>query len=320
MTQTINRVLVTGGAGFIGSHLTHALVAEGYQVNVLDNLVTGHLKNLDSVKDAVTFIHGDIRDENELSQAVAGCQIVFHLAAMVSVVQSVTQPLESMAINDVGTLNVLEAARNNNVQRVVLSSSSAIYGDDPQLPKIETMEPSPLSPYAVQKLTNEFYARLYHRLYGLETVCLRYFNVYGPRQDPSSPYSGVISIFMARAAEGKAPLIFGDGLQTRDFIYVGDVVQANVLAAHRDQAVGQAINVGTHQSISVNALWDKIAKIANTNAAPQHADPRPGDVVHSLSDIQKAHDLLGFKPTMGLREGLGATFDWYQHQGRHIDR
>jgi nucleoside-diphosphate-sugar epimerase len=314
MGQTFKRALVTGGAGFIGSHITHALVGFGCHVTILDNLATGHLKNFDAVKEDVTFVAGDIRDETAVARAVKDCQVVFHQAAMVSVVQSVEQPLDAVAINDVGTVNVLQAARQSGVQRVVLASSSAIYGDAPQLPKTEAMLPNPLSPYAVQKLTNEYYAMLYHRLYGLETVCLRYFNVYGPRQDPSSPYSGVISLFMTRAAHGKAPMIYGDGCQTRDFVFVQDVVQANLLAASHDQAVGQVYNVGTGRSIEIKALWKTIAQLANCSVAPEYAEPRPGDVVHSLSGIQKARDQIGFEPTTDLSEGLRKTFAWYQQE------
>jgi nucleoside-diphosphate-sugar epimerase len=312
MAQTLSSALVTGGAGFIGSHLTHALVDQGCQVTVLDNLTTGDMKNLDELNHKIRFIKGDIQDPNTLAHAIVDCQIVFHQAAMVSVVQSVEQPLASVAINEMGTINVLEAARQNGVQRVVLASSSAVYGDDPQQPKIESMLPRPLSPYAIQKLTNEYYAMLYHRLYGLNTVCLRYFNVYGPRQYPSSPYSGVISIFMSRAADGQGPIIYGDGRQTRDFVFVQDVVQANLLAAAHPDAVGQVFNVGTNHSIEINALWDKIAQMADCKAIAEHAGARPGDVVHSLSDIQKAQDKIGFKPMMGLSEGLQKTYAWYK--------
>ncbi len=315
MTLDFKRALVTGGAGFIGSHLTRALVSQGCHVTVLDNLSTGRLHNLDPVKDRITFIKGDIRDENTVAEAIEHCQVVFHHAAMVSVVQSVKQPLDSIAINDVGTANVLEAARQNGIQRMVLASSSAIYGDDPQLPKTETMTPRPQSPYAIQKLTNEYYALLYHRLYSLETVCLRYFNVYGPRQDPSSPYSGVISIFLSRAVNGKAPIIYGDGRQTRDFVFVQDVVQANLRAMSQPHAAGQVFNVGTGKSIEVNTLWHLVAQLSNCKANPEYAEARPGDVMHSLSNIQKAQDQLGFEPSTDLTEGLQETLAWYQSTG-----
>ena len=312
MANAINKALITGGAGFIGSHIAEALVQRGCAVTILDNLASGHLDNLDPVKDIITFIRGDIQDENTLADAVKGCDVVFHQAAVVSVTKTVAEPVSSTAVNDLGTLKVLEAARRNNVKRVVLASSSAVYGDDPQLPKIESMVAHPLSPYAVQKLTNELYAFLYHRLYGLETVCLRYFNVYGPRQDPSSPYSGVISIFMTRASSGSAPVIYGDGHQTRDFVFVRDVAIANILAASSESAPGQVFNVGSSDSIEINTLWYKIARLAQCEAEPEYMDARAGDIVHSLAGIQKARDRLGFNPSMPFDEGLAQTFAWYR--------
>ena len=221
--MTIDSALVTGGAGFIGSHIVEALVQKGCRVTVLDNLSSGHLSNLDAVANQIRFIKGDITDQKILSDAVSGCKVIFHEAAMVSVTDTIARPLSSAKVNELGTLNVLEAARRHNSRRVVLASSSAIYGDDPKLPKHESMAPKPLSHYAVQKLAGEHYASVYTNLFGLETVSLRYFNVYGPRQDPSSPYSGVISIFMTRAAEKEKPIIYGDGTQSRDFIYINKV-------------------------------------------------------------------------------------------------
>jgi len=235
MNIKFKKVLVTGGAGFIGSHLVDALVSSGCKVTVLDDLSTGRLSNIEHLKDNITFYKGDIRDRETLDTAVKDCDVVFHQAAMVSVPQTVGDPVGSAMVNEMGTLSVLESSRKHNVKRVVLASSSAVYGDDPQLPKRETMVSKPLSPYAVQKLTGEYYARLYNDLYGLETVCLRYFNVYGPKQDPMSPYSGVISIFMSRAVSKEAPVIYGDGKQYRDFIFVNDVVSANLLAAGVDK-------------------------------------------------------------------------------------
>ena len=312
MAKGFQRALITGGAGFIGSHIAEELVRQGCLVTVLDNLASGRLKNLESIKTGVKFVQGDIQDEPVLAEAAQGCDVVFHEAAVVSVTKTVAEPVSSTAVNDLGTLKVLEAARQNRVKRVVLASSSAVYGDDPQLPKIESMATGPLSPYAVQKLTNEYYALLYQRLYGLETVCLRYFNVYGPRQDPSSPYSGVISIFMTQAKRGLAPIIYGDGLQSRDFVFVKDVVQANILAASSPGASGQVFNVGTGNSIDISTLWSKIADLAQCSATPQYADSRPGDIVHSVAGIKMAQAHLGFSPAVSFDQGLAQTFDWYK--------
>lgn len=314
MEIAFQKALITGGAGFIGSHIAEELVGQGCGVTVLDNLSTGHLENLESIKSGVEFVRGDIQDEQVLADVVTGCDVVFHEAAVVSVTKTVAEPVSSTAVNDMGTLKVLEAARLNGVQRVVLASSSAVYGDDPRLPKVESMAPQPLSPYAVQKLTNEHYALLYYKLFGLEVVCLRYFNVYGPRQDPSSPYSGVISIFMTRAKHGTAPTIYGNGRQSRDFVYVKDVVQANILAATHPAAPGQVFNVGTGDSIEINTLWNKIAKLARCSASPEYADSRPGDIVHSVAGIQKAGEKLGFCPAVSLDQGLANTFSWYREQ------
>jgi nucleoside-diphosphate-sugar epimerase len=286
-------------------------VKQGVDVTVLDNLASGHLRNLLPIKDAVKFVEGDIQDEGTLARVTKDIDVVFHQAAIVSVTKTVAEPVSSNAVNDLGTLKVLQAARQNKVGRVILASSSAVYGDDPQLPKTESMTAYPLSPYAVQKLTNEYYALLYARLYGLETVCLRYFNVYGPRQDPSSPYSGVISIFMALAAGGRAPIIYGDGHQTRDFVFVKDVVRATLMAAGGEGAAGHVFNVGTSDSIEINTLWEMIARLAQCKLKPKHGDNRPGDIVYSLADIQKIRDRLGFRPSVSLDEGLSQTFAWY---------
>ena len=315
MTQMLKTVLVTGGAGFIGSHLAQSLVSKGCKVTVLDNLSTGRLENLSEIRDQINFVEGDITDESILLSAVQDCEAVFHQAAIVSVTQTVKQPVQSAAVNDLGTLTVLEAARRNNVGRVILASSSAVYGDDPQLPKTETMIPNPLSPYAVQKLTNEHYAALYHQLYGIDTVCLRYFNVFGPRQDPSSPYSGVISIFMRRATERHQPIVYGDGGQTRDFVFVGDVVQANILAATSKCAPGQVYNVGTDRTISINKLWERIARLVGIDLIPQFNAARAGDIVHSRASIKKAQEQLAFEPEVTFDEGLELTLAWYQ-QGK----
>jgi nucleoside-diphosphate-sugar epimerase len=304
--------LVTGGAGFIGSHLVDELAANGCRVTVLDNLSTGHRRNIEHLADRIEFIEGDIRDAALLDKVIEGCEVVFHQAAVVSVTQSVEDPSHACDVNDLGTVRVLDACRRKGVRRVVLASSSAVYGDDPQLPKSEDMSPRPLSPYAVQKLTGEYYASVFKELYGLETVCLRYFNVFGPRQDPSSPYSGVISIFMSMATAGQAPTIYGDGGQTRDFVYVKDVVQANMLAATDAAAAGRVFNVGTGKDICIRDLWELIGELSGFRAAPLFGAPRAGDIRESVSDIHKIEDLLGFSPQVDLRRGLIDTLAWYR--------
>jgi len=315
MTFPFKNVLVTGGAGFIGSHLTEALLAEGCRVTVLDNLSSGYISNLNSVKDRINFCRGDIRDLHTVEETARNCDAIFHLAAMASVPQTVEQPIESTAINDLGTLHIFEAARKNDVGCVVFTSSSAVYGDDPQLPKNEKMRPLPLSPYAVQKLTGEYYARLYHTLHGMKTTSLRLFNVFGPRQDPSSSYSGVISIFMAKAVLRSQPTIYGDGTQNRDFIYVKDVVTASLLAAKADDAAGTTINVGTGRSIDINRLWKMISQMNGLEINPRYRSARPGDILESVADIQLARYLLGFEPEYSFEKGLAHTFNWYKTNG-----
>ncbi len=311
MTVAFKRALVTGGAGFIGSHLSEALVADGCKVVVLDNFSTGHRSNLDSVAGSIEMVEGDIRDIQTVRRATKGCEVVFHLAAMVSVPQTVEQPLESAAVNDMGTMHVLESARDSGVSSLVFASSSAVYGDDPALPKKEEMMPKPLSPYAVQKITGEYFACLYHRLYGMNTTSLRFFNVYGPRQDPSSAYSGVISIFMSKAVQKVPPTIYGDGTQSRDFVYVADVVHALLKAASNRAASGRSVNVGTGTSIDINKLWKTIANLAGFNADPRYAPQRAGDIIASIAAIDAAKTLLGFEPTVAFEEGLENTFRWY---------
>jgi len=308
----MNKCLVTGGAGFIGSHLVERLAGEFFDVKVLDNLSSGFLENLEPFREHIHFKKGDVRDLSTLQEVMSDVQVVFHQAALVSVPQSIENPIEAAMVNDLGTLNVLEAARHCGVKRVVFASSCAVYGDLPQLPKKEEMDTKPLSPYAASKLHGETYARLYRDLYGLETVCLRYFNVYGPRQDPSSPYSGVISIFMDKAARGERATLYGDGEQSRDFIYVADVVQANMLAAQRDHISGVTVNVGTGKSVTVNSLWKNIAELAGVQGEPERANARPGDIRQSVAEISWANTLLDFEPRYSLAEGLQLTWEWYR--------
>jgi UDP-glucose 4-epimerase len=314
MQIEFKKVLVTGGAGFIGSHLVEALVSFGCQVTVLDNLSSGNLKNLEPVRDRITFYKNDIRDLEMLLKATEGCDVVFHLAAVVAVQETISDPVDSAMINDIGTINVLEAARTRNVRRVVLASSCAVYGDDPRLPKIESMAPMPTSPYAVQKLSAEHYARVYFNLFGLETVSLRFFNVYGPRQDPSSPYSGVISIFMAKAASNQMPVIYGDGNQSRDFVYVKDVVKANLLAANATSSAGNFLNIGTGSYVRINRLWELIASLSGQQSTPTYEPARSGDILHSVAGMDLTQSTLNFKNDFTLEQGLEITFDWYRGQ------
>ena len=311
MSLRFTKALVTGGAGFIGSHLVDGLLSEGCQVTVIDDLSTGSLANLEHVKERITFYQEDIRNQEILIKAAVDCDIIFHLAAVVSVPQTVDNPIDSAMVNEMGTLFVLEAARQNKVKRVVLSSSCAVYGDDPAIPKHENMNLKPQSPYAVQKLSNEFYARLYFELYELETVCLRYFNVYGPGQDPSSPYSGVISIFMTKAVSNSTPVIYGDGNQYRDFIFVADVVRANLLAAGTDEAGGKIFNIGTGDFVRINELWEMISRQADCKIKPEYKPSRPGDILESVANIDSATKILGFEPEYSFEQGLEITFNYY---------
>jgi UDP-glucose 4-epimerase len=315
MKLPFKKALVTGGAGFIGSHLVEALVSGKCKVTVVDNLSSGSLSNIEPLKDRITFYRGDIRQRDILEKAARGCDVIFHLAAMVSVPQTVDNPVESAEINDIGTLNVFEAARSQNARRIVFSSSCAVYGDAPELPKTEDMNPNPTSPYAVQKLSAEHYARIYDELYGLESVCLRYFNVFGPRQDPSSPYSGVISIFMTRAVSNEAPVIYGDGSQSRDFVFVRDVVDANLLAAAMNQPHGSIFNIGTGNQVSINQLWELIATLGGQHKLkPKYESSRAGDIKHSYAGMGFTKSMLKFNPEFSLEHGLERTFDWYRGQ------
>jgi UDP-glucose 4-epimerase len=312
MSTAVRSALVTGGAGFIGSHLVEALVAGGWRVTVLDDLSSGRPSNLEPVAGRMKFIQGSICDRGVVAKAAFGCEVVFHLAAVVSVPKTVADPTGSAAVNEIGSLNVLEAAREVRARRVVFASSSAVYGDDPALPKREDMPPKPLTPYAVQKLAVEYYLHVYQALYGLETVGLRFFNVFGPRQDPSSPYSGVISIFMNKALNGERPVIYGDGRQTRDFVFVGDVVQALISAATSPSGPGNVFNVGTGRSLTINALWQAIATLSGSKAEPLYQPPRSGDILHSVSAIDSAAADIGFDPGVSVEKGLESTLDWYR--------
>jgi len=305
-------VLVTGGAGFIGSHLVEALLAQGERVRVLDDLSTGKLKNLAGVIDQIEFIEGSVVDAVTVRQAAEGVEVVYHLAAIASVPQSMAEPVQTELVNTVGTMNLLQAARAANARRLVLSSTCAVYGDEPTLPKIETMLPQPKSPYAISKLAAEHYCRVYYESFGLETIVLRYFNVFGPRQDPSSAYSGVISIFVDKLAAGIAPTIFGDGQQTRDFVFVQDVVQANILAANTPQVAGGTFNIGTGRQVTVQHLFETLRGIFECEVTPLYAPGRSGDVLHSYADPSQAVTLLGWQAQVTLETGLKQLVESYK--------
>ncbi|RME75172.1 MAG: SDR family oxidoreductase, partial [Chloroflexi bacterium] len=296
--------LVTGGGGFIGSHVVEALLERGFAVRVLDNLSTGHRENLAAVQGRIEFIEGDIREPETAARAVDGVSLVFHLAAVVSVPWSMAHPLETEQVNTAGTLCLLEAAQKAGVRRLVFSSTCAVYGDDPTLPKTEAMPPAPVSPYAVSKLAAEGYCRIFAAALGLETVVLRYFNVFGPRQDPSSPYSGVISIFVDRLRRGQPVTIYGDGEQTRDFVYVGDVAQANLRAALAPDVSGQIFNIGTGRAVTVNHLFAVLSGLLNYPHPPRYEPPRAGDIRHSYADPSLARSRLGWSAQVAFEEGL----------------
>ena len=299
--------LVTGGAGFIGSHLAAELLVRGHRVRVVDNLATGLLSNVPS---GAEFVLGDLTDPDVAAEVTQGCDVVVHQAAIASVPQSISEPRPSHEANIDATFNVLIAARDAGVRRVVYAASSSAYGDSPVLPKVEDMAVDPLSPYALQKFVGEEYCRLFTRIYGLETVAIRYFNVFGPRQHPSSPYSGVLSLFIKCALSGTAPTIFGDGEQTRDFTFVDDVVDGVLRAVDAPGAAGEVINVATGVSVSLNRAWATLESILGRLQSPVFAAARAGDVYASEADISKAERLLGFHPRVAFDEGLRRTVDW----------
>ncbi len=298
------RVLVTGGAGFIGSNLVRALLEQGDDVRVLDNFSTGRRPNFDGVEDDIEVVEGELRSYERVHNAVRGTEVVFHLGALPSVPRSVHDPLTTSAVNIEGTLNVLLAARDEGIRRVVFASSSSVYGNTNTLPRAEAQAVAPLSPYAVAKLAAESYCLSFHRVYGLETVALRYFNVFGPRQDPLSQYSAVVPLFVRAIAEGRAVGIHGDGKQVRDFTYVGNVVSANLLAAEADGAAGRVLNVATGEGVSVNGLADAIGRVLGRAVERDYLPERPGDVRDSWADVSAAAETLGWRPTVGLDEGL----------------
>jgi nucleoside-diphosphate-sugar epimerase len=303
--------LVTGGAGFIGSHLAEELVRRGHRVRVVDSLITGKRANIEHIS-AVEFVEGDLADPEVARRAVDGCEFVLHQAAIPSVPRSVKDPITTNRANVDATVNVLVASRDAGVKRLVFAGSSSVYGDAATLPKHEEMTPNPLSPYALQKLVGEQYLQMFTRLYGLETVTIRYFNVFGPRQDPSSPYSGVISVFASSLLQNRSPNIYGDGGQTRDFTYVANVVDGVLRACEAPKAGGEVINVATGGRISLNDLFEEMKRIVGASVAPTYAPPRQGDVRDSQADIRKAKALLGYEPVVPFDEGLKRTIEWYR--------
>ncbi len=302
--MTLSTYLVTGGAGFIGSNVVERLVEQGKRVRVLDNFATGKRENLAPWLERVELIEGDVRDPETVRRAVDGVDYALHQAALPSVPGSIADPVTTHQVNASGTLNLLVAAREAGVKRVVYASSCAVYGDDPKLPKREDMPTRPLSPYAVSKLAGENYCRAFYQVYGLETVCLRYFNVFGPRQDPTCQYAAVMPKFVAAMLNGKRPVIYGDGTQSRDFVYVADVVQANLLACQADDAAGEVVNVACGRRVTLLQLLARLEETVGAKAEPTFAPARPGEVVHSLAAIDRANERLGYAPAVGLAEGI----------------
>lgn len=306
-------VVVTGGAGFIGSHIASAAAANGAKVRIVDDLSTGHRENVEGLTGDIELIEGSIADLDLMNRALENAEVVFHEAAIPSVPRSVENPVQTHIASVDGTFNLLLAARDQKVRRVVYAASSSAYGDQPTLPKIEDMAPDPLSPYAVAKLVGEYYCQVFNRVYGLETVSLRYFNVFGPRQDPGSQYSGVVSRFISLLCSAETPVIYGDGEQSRDFTYIDNVVSANFKAASTTKGLGKVINVATGDRITLNQLLSELKDLlGKPDVNAEYKETRVGDVRHSLADISLAREFLGYEPTVGLREGLQRTIEWWK--------
>lgn len=309
-----SKVLVTGGAGFIGSNLADELIRQGARVNIIDDFTTGFRENLDEIKGDFDFIEGDINDDSAVAKAIEGVEIVFHQAALPSVPRSVEDPAETHRVCVNGTVNMLIKSRDAGVKRFIYAASSSAYGDQPVLPKVETMKPDPLSPYAAAKLAGELYCRAFNNVYGLETVALRYFNVFGPRQNPASMYSGVISRFIDALMSGETPVIFGDGEQSRDFTYIANVVNANIKAAQTTKGLGETMNAANGDRITLNELLEVLKKITGrTEAVAEFREPRNGDVKDSQADNRRAVECLQYEQLVGLEEGLKNTIDWWKN-------
>jgi UDP-glucose 4-epimerase len=311
----MNRSVVTGGAGFIGSSLVRGLLGEGHRVHVIDNLATGKRDNLQEVADLITLHPCDIRDYDGIAAIIAGADYLFHLAALPSVPKSILDPVSSHETNIDGTFNVFRAASEGKVGRVIYAASSSAYGDTAVLPKVESMLPSPKSPYALQKLVGEYYASVFSDCFGLETVSLRFFNVFGPRQDPTSVYSGVLSIFLTALIDRKRPTIYGDGEQSRDFTYVEDVVSLLIKASKAKGVSGKVFNAGNGNRYTLNEIWELLQKIEGVSLPAEYGPPRPGDVRDSQADITAAVRELGHEPAFSFEEGLRLTLDWYCSHG-----
>jgi len=309
--------LVTGGAGFIGSNLVDELLRREHRVRVLDNLSTGRPENLAAVRERIDFFNADICNLETIRPCFAGVDYVIHLAALPSVPRSVADPLSANRVNIEGTLNVLLAAREAGVKRVVFAASSAAYGDNPILPRVESHEPRPMSPYALTKVAGEYYCQIFTRLYGVEAVALRYFNIFGPRQNPHSQYSGVLSKFIAAYIEGTTPTIFGDGEQSRDFTYIDNVVDATLRACTAPNAPGRAINVGVGGRFTLNQTIALLNQIFGKQVTPRYDPPRSGDVLHSQADISLARQVLGYEPKVPYEQGLKKTVEWYRAELAH---
>ena len=307
------KVLITGGAGFIGSNLADELIRQGAKVTIIDNFLTGFRENLEEITGDFEFIEGDINDDAAVAKAIDGVEVIFHEAALPSVPRSVEDPEETHQVCVNGTFNLLVKAKNAGVRRLIYAASSSAYGDQPILPKVETMRPDPLSPYAVAKLTGELYCRAFNNVYGLETISLRYFNVFGPRQNPASMYSGVISRFIDALMTGKSPVIYGDGENSRDFTYIANDVDANIKAAQTTQGLGETMNIANGDRITLNELLDVLKKITdNTGVAADYQPPRRGDVKDSQADNRRAVECINYSELVGLEEGLRKTIDWWK--------
>ena len=304
--------LVTGGAGFIGSHIVRALLTRGHQLRVLDDLSTGKNKNLHEVAGQIDLVVGDIRDVETVARCMRGIEVVFHLAARASVPRSIEEPRAAHEVNVSGTLNLLMAAREVGVRRFVYSASSSAYGETPTLPKTIDMRPEPLSPYAATKLAAEYYCTVWSHVYGLQTISLRYFNVFGPRQDPSGPYAAVIPAFVTRLLRGQPPIIYGDGEQSRDFCFIENVVSANMLAAEVPAVHGEVVNVACGERTTLNEIAADLNKLLGTSLKPEYQPPRVGDVRHSLADISRTRQVLGYEPQIMFPEGLRRSIEWYK--------